>query len=469
MIRIAIVGGGIAGLAAAWELRPLAESGRAEVTLFEASERLGGAVRTDRESGAVIECGPDSFLARKPEGITLVREMGMDKELVEVRNPGSYLYLRGKFRPFPPVTPAGLPASLSSMAHSHLLSPAGKLRALGDLFVPRSRSLSRGEDVSLGDFLRRRMGREIVEHLAGPVAGGTHLTDIHELSLRATYPDLARMEKEHRSLLLALLRERTPSAQGGAPRSPFLTLRNGLSSLVEGIEARLPANAVRKSSPVETISRGDGGQYFLRTGGREEGPFDGLVLSAPAPALSAMLSKSFPELARAFSEFRYSPLVVVGLVYPQVPENIPLDKGGFMVPRDEPLPISGVSWATRKWGFAPPEGGEVLRVYLDEKRNPGILSLSDEEILERARKGVATTMGITGAPRYSRVYRHGAALPQYAVGHPERVARVRSLAAQWPRVALAGALLEGVGLADCIRTGREAARRLTKGIAEPSA
>ena len=457
--RIAVIGGGISGLAAAWELSSAARRGAVDVELLEAREALGGALCTDRGDGGIIEGGPDSFLARKPEALTLAREVGLEGSVIGVQRGGSYLLLRGRFRPLPPVGPTGLPADVRTFIHTDLLSRRAKLRAAADLLLPRTRALREGGDVSLGKFLGRRLGREVVDHLAAPVAGGIHLTDVDELSLRANYPDLIRLEAEHRSLILGLrARQRTRTAGSAPPASPFLTLRPGLASFVEALVEKLPPVKIRTHTRVEAMDRDTRGQYRVRVDGTEEEPFDGVVICIPAPGLAQLLPPSKEDWRRLLDRVHYSPIVVVGLAYREEPKRIPFDRAGVMIAREESRVLAGISFPSQKWGYVVPGGGTSVRAYLDVRSTPSLMDLADGDLLSRVGEEIHRVLGLEERPFHARIFRHPAALPQYRVGHLELVQRIRAEAARWPGVALAGALYDGIGLSDCIRSGRQGAR-----------
>lgn len=459
--KIAIIGGGIAGLSAAWELRPHAERGAIEVELFEASDRLGGTIHTDRGLGGILEWGPDSFLARKPEAATLARELGLEPSFLPVHRGGSYLYLKGKYVPFPPVGPTGLPRDLPSLMRSPILSPMGKLRAAGDLLLPRSREVRSGKDVSVGDFLGRRLGRSVVDRLAGPVAGGTHLTDIDQLSVRSVYPELLRLEEQHRSLILGLRAEarlHRPARAGSPAPSPFLTLKGGLETLIEALEKQLSPVLLRKNAPVDALAPRPEGGYLLRQAGSLH-PFDATIIAVPAPGALAMLSPAFEGLRTVLARVTYAPTMVVGLAFREVWDRPPFDRAGIMLPQGTSSILAGVSFPTRKWGYEVPGGGTSVRAYVNKHRYPVLAKSSDAEIVAQVLPALRSMLGISEEPVYTRVFRHPAAMPEYRVGHGELVTRIRDAAAQYPRLALAGALYEGVGISDCIRSGRAAARR----------
>ncbi len=465
--RIAVIGGGMAGLAAAWELAPLARRGAVDVELFEASKRLGGAVCTDRGNGGIIEGGPDSFLARKPEALTLVREVGLEGSIIGVQRGGSYLLLRGRFRSLPTVGPSGLPTDVRTFLRSDLLSWRAKLRASADLLLPRTRALREGGDVSLGKFLERRLGREVVDHLAAPVAGGIHLTDVDELSLRATYPELARMEAEHRSLILGVrARAREGPVGTRPPVSPFLTLRSGLASFVEALVEKIPEVRVRTHTRVEGIDRDLEGRYRLQVNGNEEERFDGVVLCTSAPDLASLLPPSMDVWKRLLGQVHYSPVIVVGLAYRGEPDRVPFDRAGVMIPREESRVLAGISFPSRKWGYAVPGGGTSIRAYLDGRSTPYWMGISDAEVLSRVGEEINRVLGIGKKPFYARVFRHPTALPQYRVGHLDLIRRIKAEATRWPGVALAGALYNGIGLSDCIRSGREGARAVLASLGQ---
>lgn len=459
--RIAVVGGGISGLAAAWELRKRAGPSL-EVHLFESSPRLGGVIETDRRSGLVIEGGPDSFVTRKPEAIGLARELGLGDALIGTQRRVSYIYLKGRFHPVPPISPLGIPASLGSMVRTGLFTPAGKVRALADLFLRRSKVSLEGPDVSVGSFLRRRLGNELVDRMIAPLAGGVHLTDVDELSLQAVYPSLLHLAVEHRSLILATVGR---ARKVGNPReeSPFMTLRTGLSTLVEAMQRNLAPVGVHLREPVTGLTHANG-EYGLESPGGGKQRFDGIILAAPTYASSSLLREMDRSLSVLVGQLTHSPIVVVGLVYPTAAFPPALEGNGFMVPRAEGLEIAGVTWLNRKWAYTEKETGVSMRVFLTRGLEHGTSSLTPEQAVEVATRGLATTMGVTEKPNYVVVFQHERAMPQYRVGHLGWMRQVEEGRRKWPDLAFAGAAFGGVGMPDCIRSGQLAATTLLQSL-----
>lgn len=463
MKNIAVVGGGIAGLAAAWELRSLASAGAVRVELIEAGPRLGGSIVTERREGFVIEGGPDSFLTRKPDAKRLCEEAGISQSLISPSSGKTYIYHGGRMHPLPPVSPAGIPIGSRALRRSGLFSAKGKMRASLDLILPRDRRIRNGGDISAGAFIGRRLGSEVVERLVAPLAGGSHLTDVSELSVRAVLPAVVDLEKRGRSLIIGSLRESRDSRgppQGTSPGTiPFATLDNGLSALVDAVASQLRPAEIRLSTKVATIEKKEDG---LRAALVNQGSatYDGIVLATPAFTNAEMFKQSFPELSSMFGRIRYSSVIVVGLIYNDSDIPTALEGCGFLAPRDEKLSISGATWVTSKWKYANTGKGAVVRAFLDDRTDMISESTPDSAIVDAVRKDLKETTGITAAPRWIRIFRHTMAMPQYRVGHLGWVSKVKETATSWKGLALAGALYGGVGIPDCIRSGRDAAHEV---------
>lgn len=467
--RIAVVGGGIAGLAAAWELLPAVDQGAVALTLFEGAPRLGGAVRTDTAGGVVIEGGPDSFLTRKPDAETLCREVGLADHLIATRpeNRGAYLFRRGRLYPLPEGMMSGIPTRIGPLLTTPVLSWSAKLRALGDLVLPRSAAArspaSDPLDVSLGGFLRRRLGSGVVDDLAEPILSGIYAASADDLSLLASFPDLLTMERRHRSLILALRQAARRTPRPGPPgASPFLTLDVGLQALVEALAARLHPIAIRLNTPVRSVTPTASGYRLETESGAET--FDAVVVAAPAFAAARLLQPLDEPWVEDLAAIPYSNLAVVGLAYEPTAIPRPLDKTGFLVPRREGLTITAVTWLSAKWPHPRQRPWETLRVFLGRAGGPDVTQWDDGRLLDTVAHDLGRTMGIAQPPRYHVIFRLPQALPQYRVGHVARIRRVEAGVAAHPGLALAGAAYHGVGLPDCIRSGRQAARRVVQAL-----
>ncbi|MCL6516941.1 protoporphyrinogen oxidase [Alicyclobacillus sp.] len=490
--RVVIVGGGITGLAAALALKELADRERRplQVTVVEQASRVGGKVRTYREHGFVMEAGPDSLLARKPAGLDLIRRLGVESELVGTSPQATktYIAFRGRLEPIPPGTNMGIPTQWAPFARTRLLSPAGKARALWDLVLPRGQ---REGDESVGAFLRRRVGDEVVEHIAEPLLAGIYAGRIDRLSLLATAPQFYRLEQEHRSLILGSIHDRraraaqslpgssagaktaasarssesapSASAGNGGVRSAFVTLRSGLETLIERLYDVLhPWADIRTRTAALSIQRAAHGYTVDITGpeGDERLEADAIIVATPAPAAARLVGPLCPVASR-LENVRYisTATVILGFRPGTVPAD--LDASGFVVPRTEGLGITACTWVSSKWPHTAGGQGVLLRCYVGRDGQQEGLQLSDAEMVAMVRRELERLIGLRTTPWFSLVTRWDHAMPQYDVGHLTLVSQVTDAVAQsLPGVVLAGAAYHGIGVPDCIADGRRAAEQV---------
>jgi protoporphyrinogen/coproporphyrinogen III oxidase len=463
--HVVVVGGGLTGLSAAYRMAVAAREGRIRVSLLEASWRFGGMVRTARPEGLVIEEGPDSFLVRKPWARDLAVALGLGDRLVATppANRRSFIYHAGRLHRLPAGVNMGVPSRLGPVLRSGLLSPAGKLRALLDLVLPRVLEPGDG-DVALGRLLGARLGREAVERLAEPLLSGIYAGGADALSLNATFPALRRQEAEHRSLIRAAMAEarRTRAvAQAGAPQAPppvFLTLRGGLERMVDALRdalAATPGVSLRLAAPVRSLERAGLGGYTLRLDG-EDLHADAVIVTTPAPEAASVLKALAPEAARELGEIAYADVALVALAFARADVPQALAGSGFVVPRNEDIGITACTWVSAKWPDSAPPETVLLRAYLG-RAGSGVLDLDDRALLETARAALRRSMAIDAAPHLVRVIRVPRGLPQYAVHHLARLDRIEAALGRLPGVTVTGSAFRGVGLPDCIRQGSQAA------------
>ncbi len=457
--RVAVVGGGVAGLAAAHRLVELArERGTpVDVLLLEARDRLGGTIASERVGGFTIEAGPDSILTEKPWAVDLCRRIGFADRLVGTRagERRTFVVHAGRLEPLPEGFLLLAPTDLWALAASPLFSWRGKLRMLLDLVLPRRTGAA---DESLADFVRRRLGREALERVAQPLVGGIYTADPERLSLAATMPRFVELERRHRSLILGLRGARQAVTDGGsgARYALFVAPADGMEALVAAIAERLPEGVVRTSAPVEGLAH-DGGRWRLRAGG-EALAVDALVMAAPAYTAADLLAPLDAGLAQALGGIEYASSATVTLAYraPDLPADA-LRGFGFVVPAVEGRALIACTYASRKFPHRAPEGHELLRGFIGGALRPDLLALDDAILVATVQGELRTLLGITAVPELTRVHRYPRAMPQYAVGHLERVAEIEARAAALPGLALAGGAYRGVGLPDCVRSGETAA------------
>jgi oxygen-dependent protoporphyrinogen oxidase len=457
MTRVAVVGGGITGLAAA--VRVLGHG--ATVELFEAGDRLGGTIHTIRRDGFVIETGPDSFITDKPWALALCERVGLSDDLVPTRETDRRTYVaRGdRLHPLPDGFLLLAPTSLGPLLRSPLFSPAGKLRMTLDLVLPRRRG---GGDESLAAFVRRRLGREALERVADPLASGIYTGDPEQLSLPATMPRFAEMEARHRSLILAL-RRRAAEAKGvaGARYGLFVSHRDGMGALVDALGSRIPERAIHLATAVGGLERTSAG-WRLRTGDSST-TADAVVLACPAPVAARLVRPLDETLASGLESIPHasSAIVTIGVRTDDVPRALP--GFGFVVPASDGRDVLACTFSSRKWPGRAPAGHDLVRVFIGGVRRAELLEHDDGELVAIARRELARFLGYRGEPLFVRVDRWMASMPQYTLGHEARVRGIEDRLARLPRIALAGNAYHGVGIPDCVRSAEAAADTVVAG------
>ncbi len=460
-MRLSVVGGGVAGLAAAHRAVEIAtERGvPLELTVLEARDRLGGTIATERVDGFVIEAGPDSFLSEKPWALALCRRLGVEDRLVRTddRFRKTFVWFGGRLHPLPDGFQLLAPTQFTPFVTSGLFSWPGKLRMALDLVLPRGVA----DDESLGAFVRRRLGREALERVAQPLVAGIYTADPDDLSLAATMPRFLELEKKQRSLILGLWRvTRRAPQQGtsGARWSLFVTFRDGLEDLISTLASRLPAGSVLLKQRVTAIERhGDG--WRLATAAGEQVDADRVIVSTESHVAARLVRHTDPPLATLLEEIPYSSAATVSFGYRRQDVPHPLDGFGFVVPRIERRALLAATFSSVKYPNRAPEGHVLIRGFLGGMLNEALLGEDDESLVARARAELRESLGITEPPVLTRVARWPASMPQYRVGHLGRVEVIERRLESLPGLMLVGGAYRGVGIADCVRSAEAAAER----------
>jgi oxygen-dependent protoporphyrinogen oxidase len=460
MKRVAIVGGGIAGLSAAYYLEKSCRNGaELEWTLLEKSDRLGGVVRTEYRDGYILEAGPDSFLTEKPEASQLCQELGLGGELIPSNDFQRKTYILVKKRLV--LIPDGLqfmvPTRLLPMITTPLFSPGAKLRMAAEWFrrpSNGSRKESADQDESVASFVRRHFGQEMVDRVAEPMLSGVFGGDAERLSVRAVLLRFVAMEREHGSLVRASLKKRKASA-GVAPAPLFTSLRNGVQQMVDALLAALPSASLRLGHAATALQRGNHGWQVETSGANET--FDAVLLGVPAPTAAALLSTVDPEISCYLAKIQYTSSAAVALAY----THAELPPGfGFLVPRSEGRTMMACTFVHNKFSGRAPEGAALLRCFFSSSRLPDLLDHSDDELEALARQELKEILGLDTQPQFACAFRWRQALPQYETGHLERAAEIESRLADAPGLQLIGNSLYGVGISDCIKSARLAVEKL---------
>lgn len=461
---VVVVGGGITGLTAAYRLAK--GDGAAEVVVLETDPTPGGKVRSAEVADLTLEAGPDSLLARKPWAVDLCRELGLGEDLVPAAAAATYIWTERGLLRFPS-GPFGISTSPMELWRWKGMSYAGKVRAAGDLVLPRGKV---DGDESLGSLLRRRIGNEATEALVAPLLGGLFAGDVDRLSVAATFPELATWEREHRSLMRgarAMSAARRPAAVGGAgaggsagaakPSKPppmFVRLRGGLRRLTDGLATAL-GDRVRAGVAVTGL-RAEGDGYVLATpqGDLEA---DAVILTSPAFVTADLVEPLAPAAAPLLRGIEYVSTAVALLVYPEGTDPALPDSSGFVAPRGR-LPMNAATVLSKKWPDQAFGSRAVLRCFIGGTGTQEHLDGTDDEIVGNVARALAGLFPLPPAPDAATLVRWPRAMPQYAVGHLERVATIE--ATMPPGLVVAGQAYRGAGLPDCVRQGTEAAERV---------
>ena len=451
MSSFAVVGGGLSGLVAARTLRKLAPD--VEISLYEASDRLGGKIHTSTIDDIRVELGADSFLTREPWAVDLCTELGLADELIAPAVYGAQIWIGDSLFPLPPGFLRGVPNGVGAAFRSKILSPGAALRTGVDLVWPRK---LRGPDVSLGDFVEARFGKQVLDRLVDPVLAGTRAGVSKEISLAAAAPEIDSIARENNSVFRGLKKTRARGRLESGP-PPFMSLRGGLSRLIDRLAEDLTDVEVHLSAPVHLVDR-EGNYVQIALDDRRD-RVNGAVITTPAHVTVPMIERISPHAAEEMRSIEYSSGVAITHVYPAGSATLP-EGSGLLVPSSENRLLSAATWFSRKWPHhAPADGRSVVRCYVGRAGRAGVLEKSDTELMAATHDELAGAVPIEARPLTSRVTRWDDALPQYSVGHKLKVARIEAALSERP-IVLAGAGFRGSGIPDCIKQGQDAAQAL---------
>jgi oxygen-dependent protoporphyrinogen oxidase len=451
---VAVLGGGITGLATAWYLQAAGHA-PTRVTIVEADKRLGGKIRTAELAGVPVEAGPDTFLARVPWAVDLCRELGLGDDVVTPATGKAYLWCRGRLRPLPSGLVLGVPTEVWPVLRSGILSPGGAARAALDVVLPR-RKLA--PDPSVADVISGRMGREALELLVEPLIGGINAGQADNLSLRSAARQLFVAASRHRSLVLGLRREKRGRAGSEGP--VFQSVSGGLERLVDRLRDALVDAEIRSGTRAETVVPEAGGRWRVRCAPGPDIVADAVVVTVPSFAAATILRESCPGAATDLDAIRYASVVTATLGYESRAVSSDLDGSGFLVPRAEGKLMTACTWSTSKWPALGASGLVMLRPSAGRFGDDRAMQLDDDELVKRLQEELVETMGVTAPPVASIVSRWPRAFPQYEPGHEERVRRIETSLAALPGVLVTGAPYRGLGIASCIQQAELAARRV---------
>jgi protoporphyrinogen/coproporphyrinogen III oxidase len=467
--RIAIVGGGISGLSAAYALENKRGAGvEVDYILYEASSRLGGVLVTDHVDGCLIEAGPDSFLTEKPWASNLCQEIGLGDQLIGSNDAErkTYILVRGRLVEMPDGLMFMVPTKILPTVFSPLFSLKTKLRMAREWFHPPHVA---GDDETVASMVERHYGPEMVDRLADPLLSGVYGGEATQLSVRAVLARFAEMEAKHGSLGRAMLAARRNAAKPkGAIRPLFTSLKEGMQQMVDTLVANLNHDALTMGASVQAITHEGGG--WVVSAGLQSDKFDAVILAVSTQAAANLLRMSSPALAAELSGVHYSSSVTVALGYDQnVRQSLP-PGFGFLVPRSEGKRLLAATFVHNKFPHRAPSDRAIVRCFLGGSRDEPILTMSDEQVLSIVRDELKQILQLTAEPLFTRVFKWKSAMAQYGVGHLERLQRIQALREKLPGLALAGNGYSGIGVPDCVRSGTEAVESTLKafGMAELS-
>jgi oxygen-dependent protoporphyrinogen oxidase len=465
--KIAIIGGGIAGLAAAYKIQEEIVSNGTPIDCYvlEGGDSFGGKIRTDRFDGFVVERGPDSFISQKPWAIDLCKRLGLEDRLVgtKTENAKTFVYVGKKMQTLPEGLSLLVPTKFLPFATTALFSWFGKIRMGMDLIIPKKKD---EEDESLASFVRRRLGNEALKRMAQPMLAGIYGSDPEKMSIKSTFPMFFQTEQKYRSLILGMLvkkREmmKAPKRESSRPAfSMFMTLKSGLGEMVEAILEKSPHINFKPKVKIRTVSFKDGNGLPKWTVVPEKGEpltFDAIIMAPPANISANLLSQCAPELSELLHRIPYVSTAAITLAYRKDGFSHPLKGFGFLVPKSEGFHISACTWTSSKYPERAPDGFVLLRCYLGGALNEELAERDPEALASLVQEDLRAIMGITEKPVFCRVYVNRKANVQYLVGHQKLVESINEKVEDLPGLYLSGSAYTGIGIPDCINNGNVAA------------
>lgn len=472
MKRVAIVGGGITGLAAAFVLHRARQEGKpVDYLLIEKEQRVGGKILTEEIDGFVIEGGPDCFVSEKPGVFNLSGMVGIEDRIMGSSDAArrTFVLSGGRLLELPEGLMSLVPTKIIPFALSPLISWPGKFRMAMDLFIPPKKDDS---DETLASFVRRRLGQEALDKIAEPLIGGVHASDPEKMSLKATFPRFLQMEKEYGSLIRAMLAakkkaeayaRKNPPAPGAKKKTFFMTFIKGMGELTEAVYAKLDRERVVLGQAVtELLVREEGGKkvYTLTWGEGQKGDFDAVILALPADEAAVLMAKVDRQIAENLAAIPMASSATISLAWRKEDLPVKLESYGFVIPLVEKRRIMATTFSSCKWAHRTPgEDFVLLRAFVGGARNQHLVELDDKELLQLVREELADILGVTKEPYLYRIYRWPRGMPQYVLGHLERLARVEERLRDFPGLYIVGGSYRGVGIPDCINAGMTAAEK----------
>lgn len=456
--RLAVIGGGISGLAAAYKLFTDTQSWPTppEIYLFEGSPRLGGCISSYNLDDMILELGPDSFITEKPAALELCKKLGIADRLIQTNKSQRRTYVahNNQLHQLPEGFMMMAPTQMLPMLGSALFSWDAKMRMMKEPFVPPAPA---DADESLSQFVERRLGKEVLEKVVQPLVGGIYTADPDRLSVKAALPRMIELEQKYGSLVKGLSASQKARNESGARYGMFVTLDEGMSVMVNTIVNQLPPNTVRTHSMVSRVRPAEDGGWQLEFFDGKTLFVEGVIVATSAFHAADIVSEVDTEVSQMLGRIEYASSAVLNLIYRRSDVPHPLDGFGFVVPRSEKRTILACSFTSVKWPARAPEGKVLLRVFVGGALQPDVYDLTDEQIECLMWEDLHTYLGIRALPVLSVISRFPRSMPQYNVGHATMVAKIDEMMAKYPGLALAGNAYHGVGIPDCIASGEKAA------------
>jgi len=465
MKKVVIIGGGITGLSAAYTLEEKAK-GKVDYLLVERENRLGGKIHTIKEEGFVLEGGPDCFLSEKPQVAQLSEKLGIEDRLLPSHeaSKGSSVYSGGKLHKLPEGLMLMVPTKIIPFALSPLISWPGKFRMALDFFLPKRKG---NQDESLGSFVTRRLGREALDKIAEPLIGGIHSGDPEQMSLKASFPRFLQMEEKYGSLIRAMLaaRKHAPKkpqpAPGKVEKTYFMSFKGGMGELVDAVVERLDKSKLLLGKQVTSVKPKENGKYAVFIEGMDALEADAVIVAAPANVAAEILGETDEVIAARLREIPYVSSATVSLAYRRADIKQDLNSFGFVIPRKENRKIMAVTYSSTKWfkHRTPNDDYVLLRAFVGGPGNQELVMLDDEKMIKMVLDEVREIMGVDAKPVMTRIFRWIKGMPQYTMGHLERMEVIEKQLAKNPGLYIVGGSYRGVGVGNCIGEGSGAAEK----------
>lgn len=468
MKKVVVIGGGITGVGAALALQEkINEGAKIDYVLIEEADYLGGKIKTDEIDGFIIEGGPDCFIAEKPYMHRMAEKLGIEDIFMPSNedSKGTFIYSDKRLQSLPDGMMLMMPTKILPFAFSSLITWPGKFRMAMDLILPRKKG---DGDESLGDFVRRRLGREALDKIAEPLVGGIHSGDAETMSLKASFPRFLQMEKQHGSLIKAMLMGKKAAAKhaqksqlGKVKKTMFMTFEKGMGQFVQCLVDRIDKNKVLMGKKVVSIicqdnSKGQG--YVVKVEGLEPIQADAIIIATPAHNAVQLTAGIDKKMSSKLAEIPAVSTATVSLAYKKEDIKMSLKAFGIVIPSKEKRLIKGVTYSSTKWNNRTPNDDHVLiRVFVGGAKNAQLVDLGDQEMLDIVKSELKEIMGINVEPKVTKIYRWKKGMPQYVMGHLDRVAEIEKRVAENPGLYLVGGSYKGVGVGDCMDQGYNAA------------